>query len=122
MRLDYWICFENLKGKVITSIIGAEKESKEIVFKCETGEKYKMYHHQNCCEYVTVEDIIGDIKNLIGSPIRMAEEVSEVDDNARESGTWTFYKLATAKGYVTIRWYGESNGSYSERVDFVRVG
>lgn len=51
----------------------------------------------------------------------MAEEASEIDENASESGTWTFYKLATCKGYVTLRWYGESNGYYSEEVDFRKI-
>ena len=74
-------------------------------------------------------DIVGELKDLIGSPLLMAEEVSHEGKNPegvevpdyQDSFTWTFYKLATVKGYVTIRWYGESNGFYSESVDFVKI-
>lgn len=109
-----------LLGKVLRKI---ENTGDEIRFYTEEGETYLMYHEQDCCETVSVEDIIGDLDDLIGSPITMSEEVIEdgedADDNWGESGTWTFYKFATLKGYVTIRWYGSSNGYYSESVDFV---
>ena len=80
-------------------------EYREIVFYCDNGEKYKMYHEQDCCECVKIEDIIGDIDDLLNSPLVIAEESSKIDETASESGTWTFYKFATVKGYVTIRWY-----------------
>ncbi len=59
-------------------------------------------------------------------PLVVAEDVSSDDFPAPpgdyvESYTWTFYRLATAKGFVVIRWLGESNGYYSESVDFCRV-
>jgi len=44
--------------------------------------------------------------------------MSEVKEFQDDSFTWTFYNFQTAKGHVTIRWYGESNGYYSESVEF----
>lgn len=101
----------------------------EIIFTLDTGKQYKMHHYQDCCESVVIESITGDIQDLVGSPILMAEEsISESRSNdlpkleyEDDSQTWTFYKLATNKGGVTIRWYGSSNGYYSESVDFEEV-
>ncbi|WP_367567272.1 hypothetical protein [Lacrimispora sp.] len=118
--------FQNLTGKTLIKIDGANLGSDEIIFTCAEGSRYRMYHEQDCCESVEVEDITGDVDDLIGSPILMAEESSNSDEPPRDivyddSYTWTYYKLATAKGYVTFRWFGTSNGYYSESVDFVEV-
>lgn len=107
-----------LLGKTLIKIEGLEKGSEEVVFHCKDGKKYKMYHDYCCCESVEIEEVIGDIENLLNTPLVMAEEVSNKGDTDYGTCTWTFYKLATNKGYVTIRWYGESNGWYSESVDF----
>ncbi len=111
-----------LKGKTIKVI---SKTENEILFETIDGEVYQMYHEQDCCESVTVDDIVGDLDDLIDSPILEAEEVSSSEelqkDEWDESYTWTFYKLSTIKGSVTIKWYGTSNGYYSEGVDFVKV-
>jgi hypothetical protein len=119
--------FEGLLGKTIVSIVGAKSGSDRIEMELSNGDKYILYHAQQCCEGVEVEDVIGDISDLLNSPITMAEE-STSDQNPdgitkyhQYSFTWTFYKLATVKGYVTIRWYGESNGCYSESVDFQKA-
>jgi hypothetical protein len=115
-----------LLNKVITSIDKIADEA--LIIHCSDGIVYKMYHENDCCESVTIEDIIGDLSDLINSPITMAEEQTS-DKNPEgfkpeyepDSFTWTFYKLATAKGYVTIRWYGVSNGYYSESVTFEKI-
>lgn len=133
----------------ITELIGqtfskVERVGDEAIhFYC--GEKimFKMLHITDCCESVTIEDINGDLSDLENSPILTAEEITNekfiedfkakfcvtnqwgrlVDKDGNhepDSFTWTFYKLATIKGYVDIRWYGESNGYYSEGVDITK--
>lgn len=111
-----------LVGKTLTEI--KNEDNIEIIFTCDNGEKYKMFHSQDCCESVSVDDIVGDLNDLLNTPIIKAEEVSNSEDpkdNRDHSWTWTFYHLSTIKGHVTIKWYGESNGYYSETVDFVKI-
>jgi len=117
---------EQLEGKTLvsaTGIVGGD----EIRFVTTDGEIFALLHRQDCCESVRVEDIVGDLGDLVGSPLLIAREDSNVptepveSEYQDESFTWTFYNLATAKGHVTIRWYGTSNGYYSEGVDFVRL-
>lgn len=109
----------DLVGKVFTGVTNINDDY--LVF--DDGEvKYVFYHAQDCCEYVYIEDIVGDLEDLVGEPLLIAEEVDGespvIDYKHYESYTWTFYKFATRKGYVDVRWFGRSNGYYSERVDF----
>jgi hypothetical protein len=116
--------FNELQGKILTSVTGTEGDD-EITFTCEDGTKYMLHHYQDCCESVTVESVVGDYADLIGTPILLAEESSSTEcpegSTAYDSDTWTFYKLRTIKGSVDIRWHGTSNGYYSESVDFDKV-
>lgn len=115
--------FSEMLGQTLARVDGAEYGSEEIRFVALDGKTYLQFHEQDCCETVTVEDVTGDLEDVIGSPLVEAEEVSqpaELDDGS-VIGTWTFYKLRTEKGSLVIRWLGESNGYYSERVSFKRL-
>ncbi len=114
-----------LVGKTITHIFGLEKGSGLVTFLMDDGMEYQMTHDQDCCENVEIEDIIGDVGDLIGYPILMSLERSNYDDivpdidvSNYESYTWTFYRFSTIQGTVVIRWLGTSNGYYSEKVTF----
>ncbi|WP_345820471.1 hypothetical protein ABC766_00230 [Methylobacterium fujisawaense] len=115
--------FETLKGLTLTEI--KRDGDEEISYVASDGQTFKMVHMQDCCETVEIDDIVGDLDDLVGSPIVRAEERKDNDCGAKEdydeSYTWTFYELATVKGCVTIKWYGSSNGYYSEGVDLIRL-
>ncbi len=116
-------------NKTVKDIIGGHIYDDELILVFDHM-KLIFYHEQDCCENVCIEEIDGDLGDLIGSPLLMCEEVtnkneysgkySNSHDEDDDSYTWTFYKFATINGYVTVRWLGSSNGYYSERVD-IRV-
>lgn len=83
--------------------------------------EWRMWHQQDCCESVVVDDVVGEVADLIGGEIVEAYESTESGDNEDRSETWTFYRLRTNAGTVTIKWHGESNGYYSESVSFEAV-
>ena len=109
---------ENMIGKVFTSVT---QDGETMTF-ANDKERFTFLHYQDCCESVSIEDIVGDLSDLEGEPLLIAEEVSGEtpagwEDEYHDSHTWTFYKFATRKGYVDVRWLGESNGYYSESVN-----
>ena len=120
---------KQLLGKTITSIDKVyedEEKPTKLKITLDNGEKYLMFHEQDCCESVWLEDIVGNLEDLLGNPLVMAEKETCENcggslDRWDESYTWTYYKFATIKGYVTLRWYGTSNGYYCEEVEIRKI-
>ncbi len=119
--------FESLKGKILLEInvIPSEnyKQSDKIIFKCTDG-TYEMYYTDSF-EEVSIDSIEGELSNLIGSEILLAEEVqrdkNEPVSPQDEYREWTFYKLATQKGHVDIRWIGEDVSFYAITISLFKV-
>lgn len=120
--------FEDLLGKTIIDI---EKDKENSFLRFKTSDN-KIYEMSRLDEYgsVEIEDIVGDLNDLINTPILLAEVVYS-QDNPQHSKTykdinecneilWTYYKLATIKGYVDIRWFGD-NYYYSNICNFFEV-
>lgn len=88
-----------------------------------SGRKFIMLHYQACCEQVVIDSIDGKPERAIGEQIIDATEHTNSDrpkeDDSPESFTWTYYTIRTQSETIVIRWYGTSNGYYSETVDFV---
>lgn len=114
---------QDLIGGLIFVSVERKKNEESILFKTADGWEFELYHEQDCCEKVWLEDINGDLSDLVGTPIVVAEKrsntipsnVSSEDDDDDESPTWTFFCFRTIKGSVDIAWCGTSNGCY--RVD-----
>lgn len=111
------ISMDKLLGLTFDKVV---RNDDAIVFYQGDVKRFSLHHEQDCCESVYVEDVAGDLDDLVGTPILLAEEAYENDPDAGESGTWSFYKIATVKGHVTIRFYGSSNGYYGETAGLYR--
>lgn len=126
MNKKLYIEIGTLKGIIMSEVKQIENR---ISLTSNDGRRFLMEHEQDCCEVVHIESISGDLSDLVDSPILFAEESKSHGKSGQfpsrfpedRSVTWTFYKLATIKGWVDIRWYGTSNGYYSEEIDIVEL-
>lgn len=103
-------------GKKIIHVNGLEEGSEKIRIYFDDGSKIEMFHEQECCENVYLLDFDNDELMLKFATLLSFEEAVERGEVQEGTATWTFYKLTTDRGHMTMRWYGESNGYYSEDV------
>jgi hypothetical protein len=143
-----YVEMKDLTGLVFENVRHLKCHGDELRLETCDGDVYRMYHEQDCCESVDLDEIIGDLADLINTPILEAREATnsnrqqaEIDlvgdaeerlmmllksqaqpqpEYLDDSVTWTFYIFRTIKGSVTLRWYGTSNGYYSESVSIIK--
>jgi hypothetical protein len=113
--------FDAMVGRTMTAIDGLEAESESATFRADDGSSFRFHYVPDCCACCRIVDVVGDVDDLLYEPLLVAEEVSS-EGAARpehvDSYTWTFYRFATVRGTVTVRWLGESSGYYSESVTY----
>jgi hypothetical protein len=124
------ISFTTLTGLVLEKLV-VSKNRDEIEIQA-SGRKFIMNHDQDCCENVMVESVQGNVSHALGEKIIDATMTSNKNDEPQspnlpqaiytnESWTWTYYTIRTQSETIVIRWYGASNGYYSESVDFSEI-
>lgn len=119
-----------LVGEVLTHI---DTDGKEVIMlTTESGRVFRIYHEQDCCESVSIEDTQGNWHDLVGKVILEASQQEEEDPRdpptnytpagyIPESSTRTTFTFRTNDATVISRWFGESNGYYSESVDLHEI-
>lgn len=108
--------FSDLTGKTIVSIDGLDSD--HVVIKTECGKTYEMQHFQECCESVSLTEVLGNPSDIIGTPIRYANSDTSDCSNTHECGTRTTFTLSTGDNSLILVWEGYSNGYYGEGVSF----
>lgn len=111
--------FENINELLGETLINIERRDNEIIFDLENGKRYLMYHAQNCCEDVYIEDIAGNLNDLVGNTLLVAETATKEGESGES--LFTFYKFRTIKGDVTVRWYGTTDSVYALSVDLREI-
>lgn len=114
--------FSYIEGKTITEIreVDGPEGNDKLVFEFDDDSEMSMTHEQDCCEHVYLAEVIGNFKDLLNTPILVAYascSVEHGDYYEEEDKRWTFYRISTIKGTVTLRWCGTSNGYYSTSVN-----
>lgn len=107
------------RGKIITDVKGCYQGSDEVTIIFEDG---------GYIELSSSEDSSNDVRvwleDFSSTAFRDGIEGAKFDNIIEKNGnsdslTYTFYTITTSKGYLDLRWAGNSNGCYSEHCDII---
>ena len=117
-NMEFWALCPSIIGKTIKAVEGLKNYSDKVVITLDDDSTLSLFHYQDCCEDVSLEDWGGaEASDLIGGQVVLFEKCTQDGDpNHYGVQQYTFYKLNTTKGDITMRWCGESNGYYSVEV------
>lgn len=85
------------------------------------GTEAKFFHRQDCCECVSLHgDSYKELDNFIGREITGFLQDENAGTPEYRYGSATLTEITFTFGNESVRacWWGESNGYYSESVDF----
>ena len=108
---------ELLGQEIIQIALDTVTDCRRLILVLKNGDCVVMQGDPDEMSCVRLEDIAGDWADILNQEILQAEEAVSKTKDGDGSATWSFYKLATIKGSITLRWCGSSNGYYSESVD-----
>lgn len=117
--------FESLRGKALESVVGLYKGSDCVEFECTDGSIFYMKPPFTTSS-VRIEDIGGEITDIVGIEILIAEVKSfpgSVIDYRSNSILYTriVYVMITTEGILHIHWYAVSNDHHIKKVGFYEV-
>lgn len=131
VRIDRYGEFQaqvaDIVGKRVLAVNGLKKDSEAVDFLLSDGSVFEMAYHPDCYASCYILELDCAPEDFVDQVVLSAEVVSNAEnppppgEYAPDSYTWTFVKFSTSKGHFTVRWYGESNGYYSETPSFTRL-
>lgn len=120
-----------VEDKVLASVVGevlayvdTDEKGEWIRLTTQSGRVIEIYHNQDCCEHVRIESTEGSWLDLIGKVVVEASGTyveSKGDGFYQYDCTKTKLVFRVDDATVISRWIGESNGYYSESVDFAEI-
>lgn len=116
------LLLRNIIGAKITDVSQGDEYDFLLTISTNKGLTLKFYHEQDCCESVWLEDGFDDLKSMIGKEILDIEYIFNQTDEPLEdvddSYTWHYTNIKTIDKDCQLRFFGTSNGFYSEDIDF----
>jgi hypothetical protein len=94
----------------------------QIMLTTASGRQIMIYHEQDCCESVQIQDTEGNWHDLIGKVITDTDhDTTHTCGDCADSCTLSVLTFKVDDATVISRWIGESNGYYSEGVDLLDI-